>query len=85
MPKYLLVLIVSLSCMPVIAMAKCNIIEDGKKTPFDGQSLENLPIEKKSLMELNKTYSKLNVIEKTFKGEILTCTNCPERYIACEK
>lgn len=65
--------------------AGCEIVDGDKKTPFDGRSLGQIPVEKKSLIPLNTEFPNLNVIEKTFKGEIQTCTNCAERHVACTR
>lgn len=64
-------------------MAGCEVVEGGKKTPFDGKSVSGLSIEKKSLSTLNKEFPDLNIIEKSFKGEAQTCTSCSDKYITC--
>ncbi len=63
--------------------AECTIVDGDRRIPFDGKDLSDLVIEKKSLIELNKEFPDLNVIEKVFKGELQTCTNCTEKYITC--
>lgn len=65
------------------AYTDCTIVDGDKKMPFDGKDLRGLVIEKKSLIELNKEFPDLNIIEKVFKGELLTCTGCTEKYITC--
>jgi len=65
--------------------AGCDVVDAGKRTPFDGKSLHGLFVEKKSLIELNDEYPDLNVIERTFKGEVQTCTDCTERHVVCSK
>jgi hypothetical protein len=64
-------------------MAACEVVEGGKKTPFDGKSIAGLSIEKKSISTLNKAFPDLNIIEKSFKGEAQTCTSCSDKYITC--
>jgi len=68
-----------------VACAGCEIVDGDKKLPFDGRSLEHVLVEKKSLVILNTLFPSLNVIERTFKGEILTCTTCSERHITCSR
>ena len=65
--------------------AQCEIVDGDKKEPFDGKDLKGIDIEKKALLSLNKEFPALNVIEKTFKGEAQTCTNCSEKHITCSK
>jgi hypothetical protein len=65
------------------AAADCEVVSSGKRVPYDGQNLEKYSIEKKSLMKLDKAYPHLNVIEKTFKGEGVTCSNCSDNFIVC--
>lgn len=67
----------------ISAMAACEVVDGGKKTPFDGKYVGNLSVEKKSLSILNKEFPDLKVIEKSFKGEVLTCTSCSDKYITC--
>ena len=64
-------------------MAACEVVDGGKKTPFDGKSIAGLSVEKKSLSALNKEFPDLNIIEKSFKGEAQTCTSCSDKYITC--
>ncbi len=64
-------------------MAACEVVEGGKKTPFDGKNIAGMSIEKKSLSTMNKEFPDLNIIEKSFKGEVQTCTNCTDKYITC--
>jgi len=64
------------------ARAACEVIDGTKRRPFDG-SLSGLEIEKKSLTRLNNEFPNLNIIERTFKGELQTCSACTEKYIAC--
>lgn len=66
------------------AWSDCLIVDKEIKQPFDGSSLKGLIVEKSSLVLLNKTYPNLNVIENMFKGEILTCTTCTEKYVTCK-
>jgi hypothetical protein len=75
-----------LSIVPLaFAYAGCEVVDGDKKTPFDGSSLNHALVEKKSLVALNALFPNLNVIERTFKGEILTCTDCTERHITCTR
>jgi hypothetical protein len=78
----LLLLAVSTS---TAAVADCEVVDGDKKLPFDGTSLNGLLVEKKSLVLMNALFPHLNVIERIFKGEILTCTNCSERYVRCSR
>jgi hypothetical protein len=64
------------------AYAACEVVDGGNKKPFDG-NLSGLTVEKKSLSLLNKEYPSLNVVEKTFKGEVQTCSSCSEKYVTC--
>jgi hypothetical protein len=64
-------------------MAACEVVDGGKKSPFDGKSIAGLSVEKKSLSTLNKEFPDLNIIEKSFKGETQTCTSCSDKYITC--
>lgn len=64
-------------------MAACEVVEGGKKTPFDGKNIGSLSVEKKSLSTFNKEFPDLNIIEKSFKGEVQTCTTCSDKYITC--
>lgn len=63
-------------------MAACEVVDGGKKTPFDGK-VGGMSVEKKSLSILNKEFPDLNIIEKSFKGEVQTCTSCTDKYITC--
>lgn len=81
MKKIILALVVTAFCTNV--MAACEVVDGGKKTPFDGKSVAGLSVEKKSLSALNKEFSALNIIEKSFKGEVQTCTSCTDKYITC--
>lgn len=63
--------------------AACEVVDGGKKTPFDGKGVSGLSVEKKSLSILNKEFPDLNIIEKSFKGEVQTCTTCTDKYITC--
>lgn len=63
-------------------MAACESVDGGKKTPFDGK-IAGMSVEKKSLSILNKEFPDINVIEKSFKGEVQTCTACSDKYITC--
>lgn len=74
-----------LGMMSASVCAGCEIVDGGKKIPFDGSSLDHLLIEKRSLTILNKEYPGLNVIEKTFKGEIQTCSNCTDKHVVCSR
>jgi hypothetical protein len=64
-------------------MAGCEVVDGGKKSPFDGKTVGGNSVEKKSLSEINKQFPDLNVIEKAFKGEVQTCTACSDKYITC--
>lgn len=64
-------------------MAACEVVDGGKKTPFDGKTVGSMSVEKKSLFTLNKQFPDLNIIEKSFKGEVQTCTTCTDKYITC--
>lgn len=64
-------------------MAACEVVDGGKKSPFDGKNVAGLSVEKKSLSTLNKEFPDLNIIEKSFKGEVQTCTSCSDKYITC--
>jgi hypothetical protein len=82
-----LVSIISIQCVMLASVwGSCEIVSpSGEKHPFDGKSLLGLQVEKKSLTTLSKAYPELNVIEKTFKGEVQTCANCSDKYITCTK
>ncbi len=64
-------------------MAACEVVDGGKKSPFDGKTVGSLQVEKKSLSTMNKEFPDLNIIEKSFKGEVQTCTSCSDKYITC--
>jgi hypothetical protein len=64
-------------------MAACEVVDGGKKTPFDGTTIGGMSIEKKSLSIMNKEFPALNIVEKSFKGEVPTCTSCTDKYITC--
>lgn len=64
-------------------MGACEVVNGGKKMPFNGKDVAGLSIEKKSLSGVNKQFPDLNIIEKSFKGEVQTCTNCSDKYITC--
>lgn len=64
-------------------MAACEVVDGGKKSPFDGKTVGGLSVEKKSLSILNKEFPDLNIIEKSFKGDVQTCTSCTDKYITC--
>ena len=61
----------------------CEIVDGNKRIPYKGESLEGLTIEKKSMSELNKQFIELNIIEKSFKGELKTCIYCKDKFITC--
>ena len=87
MNKYLLFFIVFLNISSGAAVAEgCEIVRGGTATAYDGRvkALEELQVEKKSLIPLNMQFPELKVIEKAFKGELQTCTNCVDKYIACK-
>ncbi len=65
--------------------AECYLIDGDKKTPYNGETLNRDQVEKKSLTILNTKYPAVNAIEKTFKGEIQTCSNCSGRHIVCTR
>jgi hypothetical protein len=65
------------------ASAHCEIVDGAKKVPFAGKSLDGLAVEKRSLVRLNKAFPHLNVVERTYKGEVQTCSNCDGRYVIC--
>ena len=65
------------------AWASCDVVDGATKVPFAGKSLSQLLVEKRSLTLLNKAFPDLNVIERTFKGEIRTCSICSEKYVLC--
>lgn len=65
-------------------MAACEVVNGGAKTPFDGKTLTGLSVEKKSLSAMNKEFPDLNIIEKSFKGEVQTCSTCSDKYITCK-
>lgn len=77
-------LVVGLLALSSTAWSDCQIIDNGQKAPFDGSSLKGLAVEKSSLVILNNTFPNLNVIEGMFKGEVLTCTSCTEKYVTCK-
>lgn len=81
MKKIALVLITITFCTNL--MAACEVVDGGKKTPFDGKNIAGMSIEKKSLSALNKEFPDLSIIEKSFKGEVQTCTICSDKYITC--
>ncbi|MBY0412517.1 MAG: hypothetical protein K2Q18_00055, partial [Bdellovibrionales bacterium] len=70
MKKIILALAISTYCMNL--MAACEVVEGGKKTPFDGKTVGSNSIEKKSLSIMNKEFPDLNIVEKSFKGEVPT-------------
>jgi hypothetical protein len=65
------------------ATSACVVVTNGTKVPFDGRSVEGLQVEKKSMVLLNKEFPSLNVVEKTFKGEVQTCSLCTDKYVLC--
>lgn len=65
-------------------MAACEVVNGGAKAPFDGKTIAGLSVEKKSLSAMNKEFPDLNIIEKSFKGEVQTCTTCSDKYITCK-
>lgn len=67
-----------------VVNAACELSEDGKTSPFDGKSLSGVQVDKASLVNLNKEHPGLNAIEKSFKGELQTCTNCTGKFIVCK-
>jgi hypothetical protein len=64
-------------------MAACEVVDGGKKSPFDGKTVGSMSVEKKSLSIMNKEFPDLNIVEKSFKGEVQTCTSCSDKYITC--
>lgn len=74
-------MIIATACSKL--MAACEVVEGGKKTAFDGKNIASLSVEKKSLSTLNKEFPDLNIIEKSFKGDVPTCTTCSDKYITC--
>lgn len=79
--KTLLVLVTMAFCSNL--MAACEVVEGGAKKPFDGKTVGSLSVEKKSLSIMNKEFPDLNIVEKSFKGEVQTCTSCSDKYITC--
>lgn len=80
--KTLLVALVTIAYCSNL-MAACEVVDSGKKSPFDGKTVGGLSVEKKSLSILNKEFPDLNIIEKSFKGDVQTCTSCTDKYITC--
>lgn len=74
-----------LGSLSSVAWGACEIVDGEKRQPFEGKTLERLLIEKKSLTTLNSEFPHLNAIEKTFKGEVQTCSTCSERHIVCKR
>ena len=66
------------------AFGLCEVKIGEKRIPFNGKDIIGLSIEKKSLSEVNKKFPDLNIIEKTFKGEVQTCTICSDNYVTCK-
>lgn len=81
MKKIILALMTMIVCSNL--MAACEVVNGGAKSPFDGKNIGSLMVEKKSLSTLNKEFPDLNIIEKSFKGEVQTCTSCSDKYITC--
>ena len=79
-----LILVFWICCQNAMAAVQCSVVqEDEKKTPYKGESVQGLQIQKKALSTLNKLYPQLNILEKVFKGEIRTCASCSEKYVSC--
>ena len=67
----------------ITAGAVCEIVDGKKRLPFDGKSLDRILIDKRSLTTLNLEFPHLNAIERTFTGELQTCSVCIEKHIVC--
>lgn len=83
MKKILLVLVIVTFSSSLLAT--CEVVSGGNKTPFNGKDIGSNSVEKKSLAIINKDYPDLNIIEKSFKGEVQTCSSCSDNYIICTK
>ena len=79
------ILLLSAPCIftCAVANADCQMVVDGKKTPFDGSVPPSMMVEKKSMLKLDKQFPDANVVERIFKGEIVTCSDCSDQYIVC--
>lgn len=62
------------------SFAACELVDGAAKKPFDG-NLNGATVEKKSLSSIHKEFPALNIVEKSFKGEVQTCTNCSGKYV----
>ena len=65
--------------------ADCQKIKGGVKSKFEGDSIEGLSIERKSITALNKAYPNLTITEKIFTGNIQSCTDCKDNYVTCSQ
>ena len=50
--------------------ATCEVVDGGKKTPFDGKNVGGMSVEKKSLSILNKEFPDLNKFNSKLKRKI---------------
>lgn len=82
--RHSMILLFALAFSPG-SFAVCELVDGGKKTPFDGKTLDRVLVEKRSLTILNTEFPSLNVIERTFKGEVQTCSDCKEKHIVCSR
>lgn len=72
----------SLFCLSLQSFGACEMVDGSAKKPFDG-NLDGASVEKKSLSALNKEFPALNIVEKSFKGEVQTCSSCSGKYVTC--
>ena len=83
MKKY----IVAISMMMTVgAYATCELVsESGSASAFSGTYEAGTKVEKKSLNKLNSEFPGIRIMEKIFKGEAKSCSNCDgQKHIRCK-
>jgi hypothetical protein len=76
------ILALGMFALSLNSFAACELVDGSAKKPFDGD-LSGASVEKKSLSALHKEFPALNIVEKSFKGEVQTCTSCSGKFVTC--
>jgi hypothetical protein len=81
-----LVLVTMAGLNTVAAFAACTKTVNGAKSPFAGDSLSGLAVDKDSLSTINKDFPNLHVTEEVLSGNLQTCSggDCKDNFVTCK-
>jgi hypothetical protein len=80
-----LVAVMALSTATASA-ATCEKIVGGQKSPYTGDSLKSLQVDKDALGTINSQFPNLHVTEEVLSGNLQTCSGagCKDNFITCK-